>query len=420
MKLRALVVEDDPDQLDGLELAFRAISEVERRRYGIDEVLVEKADCAQVAREKLTEAARLAQPFDLLLQDLNLPNHPGEKEEGVWVGLGLLEFAHNEKAAKEICVISVNTDFDSVSAAFLRGAVDFIPKPYEPRDLPRRILQFWERRLMKESARVFEERFKILVPYAEREFIAKVSASVSNVVQTILQEVEGLRRSFSERLGVDTQNDSHDPLLEPLAAMRQAVSAAQKEWGEARSVAQDLFKVFIPLIGEEQTQPVSPPNAQNNKPVAAFIEDILREVVEAISSSLAVKRVEVKIPEDRETLVVSFGGDVRTVLREIILGGISELPDQNHLSKDILITVDKIENDGKAEVRFVDNMAIIAEEKKREINRGGSLPLDDNFGRAWGLSVVNQVARRGVGYLNVESSTQGNVITYYIPLAQNA
>jgi sensor histidine kinase regulating citrate/malate metabolism len=108
------------------------------------------------------------------------------------------------------------------------------------------------------------------------------------------------------------------------------------------------------------------------------------------------------------------------VLREIILGGINELPDQNNLSKDILITVDKIEKDGKAEVRFADNMNPIPDEKEREINSGVSLPPDDGFGRAWGLSVVHQVARRGGGYLRVEPSVQGNVITYFIPLAQNA
>src|SRR5262245_58564504 len=109
MKLRALIVEDDPGQLKGLTLTFHSISEVERRRYGIDEVIVEMADCAAIAREKLEKASWSRQPFDILLQDLNLPTHSGEKEEGVRVGLDLLEFAHNKKAAKEIGVVSAFT-----------------------------------------------------------------------------------------------------------------------------------------------------------------------------------------------------------------------------------------------------------------------------------------------------------------------
>lgn len=422
MKLRALVVEDDPDQLDGLEIAFRSISEIERRRYGIDGISVEKADCAQVAREKLEEASRLGQPFDILLQDLNLPTPPKGEEEGVWIGLGLLEFAHDKKAAKEIGVVSVNTDFDSVSTAFLRGAVDFIPKPYKTKDLPGRILQLWERRVMKESARVFEDRLKTLIPFARLEFINQINSHLSNVVQTILREAEGMKRGFSERFGIDAQNDSQDPLLEHLAAMKQAAIEAQEECVETSEVGQGLFKKYIPVVRQPQAQLVVPPDIPNDKFVLGFIEDILQEVVEAVSSCLTVKRVDVKIkiPEERKTQVISFGQDVRTVLSEIILGGISRLPDQNNLSKDIIITVDKTEKDGKAAVRFVDNLDPIPVEKATAINTGESLKPDDDLGRAWGLSVVHHVALRGGGHLSVESSGQGNVVTYFIPLAQNA
>src|SRR5262249_32415857 len=266
----------------------------------------------------------------------------------------------------------------------------------------------------KESARVVEDRLKILFPYARREIINQVSSQLSNVVNTIQQEVEGMKRSFSERLGLDTRNDSHDPLLEHLAAMRQAVSEAMKEWGVTKEVAQDIFEE------QEQSQHVAPPPGQNEEPVMAYIEDILREVVDNISSSLTVKGVTVKIPKERETKVISFGRDVRNVLSEIILGGVSELPDQNNLLKDISITVDKPEKDGKAEVRFADNLNPIHDEKAMEINTGASLKPEDGLGRAWGLSVVHQVAKRGGGHLRVEPSGRGNVITYFIPLAQNA
>lgn len=413
MKLRALVVEDDPDQLEGLALAFRSISEAERRRYGIDEVSVEQADCAAVAREKLEKVSQSGQPFDILLQDLNLPNHPGGKEEGVGVGLDLLNFAHNRNAAKEIAIVSVNTDFDSVSTAFHRGAIDFIPKPYEPKDLPGRIVQLWNRKLMKESTRVFEERLKTLIPFARMEFINQISSHLSNVVQTILREADGMKRSFSERFGIDDQNGSQDPLLENLAAIKRTAVETHKEYLETRAMGQNLFKKYTPL------HPAAPPTQPNNNFLVVFIEDILREVVDAISPGLTVKRVEVKIPDGRKTQVISFGQDVRTTLSEIILGGISELPDQNNLSKDIIITVDKTEKDGKAEVCFVDNLDPIPDEKAKEVNTGTSLKPDDGLGRAWGLSVVHQVALRGGGRLSVESSAQGNVITYFIPLAQN-
>jgi CheY-like chemotaxis protein len=408
MKLRALVVEDDTDQLEGLALAFRSISEAERQRYGIDDLSVEKADCAQIEREILEEASRSEQPFDILLQDLNLPAHPGGKEEGVWVGLDLLEFAHNKKAAKEIGVVSAFTDFESVSTAFLRGAVDFIPKPYDPEYLQGRILQLWERRLMKESARVLEDRFKILT--AESDLIYRVNY-LSNFVLTIHDEVERVERILSERFGLDAKDNFDDPLLRHLTVMEQTVKEAREELKAPTRFIRHMFE------REELS-------AQNDvarvEAQEVNLEEALNEVMNVTSACLVTNGVTIKIPATQKTQVISFGKDVWTVIGEIILGGISELPNQNDLSKDTFISVDRIEKTEKAEIRFIDNLTPITNEKARAINRGEVLPHDGGFGRAWGLSVVHHVALRGGGHLNVEPYEQGNVITYFIPLAQNA
>jgi CheY-like chemotaxis protein len=427
MKLRALVVEDDPDQLEGLALAFRSISEIERRRYGIDDIFVETADCTQVEREILEDASRSGQPFDILLQDLNLPIHPGGKETGVPVGLDLLKFAHISGAAKEIGVVSAFTDFDSVLTAFLRGAVDFIPKPCDPAYLLRRILQLWERRLMKESARIFEERFKILVPYAASEFSHLASSCFSTLAQTILQRSDGLKRILSERFGLDIKSDPQDSLLEQLSVIEQAVGEAQREWGKTKEI-QTLFIKQLPEAFDEKDadpHPTNPLPQKDETPMEICIEDALHYVVSAVSSCLAFKQVSIEIPEgipeEQKTQVISFGDDVRTVLSEIIIGGISELPDENSLSKDIKITVvNKAEKGKKAEVCLVDNLTPISYEKAEAINNGASLSPDVSFGRAWGLSVVHHMALRGGGHLNVEPTEQGNVITYFIPLTQNA
>ncbi len=419
MKLRALLVEDDLDQLDGLELAFHSIPEAKRRRYGIDDISVEKTDCAQLAREKLEWASRSSDPYDILLQDLNLPNKPGGKEEGVQVGHGLLEFAHEQKAAKEIGVVSAKTDFDSVSMAFLRGAVDFIPKPSNPDDLQRCILQLWERRLLKESARIFENRLKTLIPSDQSEFIYRVSSSFSELDQAILRKVESMKRSFSERFGLDAQSDT---LFTHLQEIRQAVHKAQGEWAETRG-NQHLFVNQLPaaLADESEQVQLNPDSKPADAPDTVFIEDALRKAVSQVSSCLIIKRVIIEnIPDERDMQVTSFGADVQTVLKEIILGAINELPDQNNLSKDIRITVNRIEKNGKAEVRFEDNLDHIPGFKAEKVNAGKSLPPDDGFGRAWGLSVVHRVALRGGGSLNVRPSEQGNVITYFIPLAKNA
>lgn len=408
MKLRALIVEDDPGQLKGLTLAFHSIPEIERRRYSIDAISVEVADCAAIAREKLKEASQLGQPFDILLQDLNLPIHPGGKEEGVRVGLDLLEFAHNSEAAKEIGVVSVFTDFESVSTAFLRGAVDFIPKPYDPEYLRGLVLQLWERRLMKESARVLEHRFKILT--AESDLIYRVNY-LSNFVLTIHDEVERVERILSERYGLDAQDNFDDPLLRHLATMEQTVKEAREE---LRAPARFIRRMFEREEAPDQT------DAGRVEAQEANLEDVLHDVKNITSACQATKRATIKIPATQKTQVISFGKDVWNVISEIILGGISELPDQNDLLKDTFISVDGIEKTEKAEIRFVDNLPPITNEKAEAINRGMVLPHDGGFGRAWGLSVVHHVALRGGGHLSVKPSRRGNIISYFIPLVQNA
>ena len=73
MKLRTLIVENEPDQSEGIECDLKTIPKKLRAPYGIEDFAVNKAACASEAKRLLELAAERLEPFDLLLPDLSFP-----------------------------------------------------------------------------------------------------------------------------------------------------------------------------------------------------------------------------------------------------------------------------------------------------------------------------------------------------------
>jgi hypothetical protein len=65
-----------------------------------------------------------------------------------------------------------------------------------------------------------------------------------------------------------------------------------------------------------------------------------------------------------------------------------------------------------------DDLEPISAQSADRINRGTEIVQDMKLGRAWGLSIVQQVALRAGGQLEVKpGKLQGNLITYKIQTA---
>ena len=153
----------------------------------------------------------------------------------------------------------------------------------------------------------------------------------------------------------------------------------------------------------------------SEKPDTISVEECLRDLSDALIPCLKVKRVELDFPQSGDTRAISFQQDVEAVLKEIIVGALSELPDHGDTKT---ITIEVKTADSRAEVRFRDNLGPMKDVEA--INTGHSIISDPEFGREWGLSVAQLVALRSGGELFLESQTDGNVITYFIPLAHHA
>lgn len=72
-----------------------------------------------------------------------------------------------------------------------------------------------------------------------------------------------------------------------------------------------------------------------------------------------------------------------------------------------------------AKIQFRDNFEPIQGQLAEQINRGDNIAPRDGQWRAWGLSVVQHIASRGGGRLEVQPLEDGNLITYRVTLAQD-
>jgi CheY-like chemotaxis protein len=406
MRLKVLVVEDREKVLKSYVNAIQSIIENNdlKQRYGITELVTHSASWYSATKEQLQKA--ISDPYDIAVFDLGIPEEPRTEErdsaDDVENGMNLITMAKQTGSVKEIIVNSIFSAYkDSVSNAFRRGAVDFLSKPVREEPLTRAVLTAWERILIKKSASIFEDRIKLLASYAEKGTIYSFSDCFSRLTQSILREIDTSKYLLSERLGLDSEKDIHDPLIQNNAAIISAVEQARDEW-----------KNLQHKIAFEETK-LAPINLTSD----------LSEIIERLSPCLTAKHIEIDNNVNGEINVLSFNKDVAIILEEIIIGGLSEtstiktLFDDTH-SQVIDITILSSENN--IEVCFRDMFAPIPVQIAEQINHGYRIETETRFGRIWGLSVAQQLAFRGGGRLEVRPLDLGNRIIYQIPIANYA
>lgn len=403
MKPKILIVENEEFTLERLILIIRQINPDELQRHGIQDFDVETAKSVSEAMQLLREALAASVPFDILLLDLKLPKLPPSLTEPSIedpnLGLDIIKFARESGAAKQIVVCSAFPDYNYVAPAFRLGAIDFVSKKEEKGVLQRSILAAWDRILSEESGSTFEQRFKELVPYAQKGVAYWLSGCFSRLVQSIAHELEGTKSDFGDRLGLDIDRDKTDPLVSHLLAIQLSLNSAITEW----SSLQENFSVKEGMAKE------------------VVVEDALREVIRDVLPTLTLKRAVIEIRGDESTRVICFSQDVTTILRELLIGGLIREPDRSGLAEDVYvppaITIEIRKGDTNAEVRFQDNLEPINNAVAQSINSGFNVTLNGDFGRPWGLSVAQHAALRGGGRLFIQTSNKGNLISYFIPLA---
>lgn len=395
--VRVLLVENIEIQLRGLRKDIQLIPKDRRHTYGIADFDIDEASCAHDAMQMLADAKRNNRPYDLLVLDLSLPLNKGENDRPE-NGYEILEMVRLTKAAKGVIVLSVFNDFSSVVRAFHGGAIDFIEKETSLRDkIQERVLRNLATVFAEESNHILEERIRNLIPYAEKGLAHRFTATFSSLISSITRATDEIEKYARERYGLDPERDAQDALMRQLRTHRESASKARQEWANLQAR----------LTGGDET------------PQVEVIEDLLSRINADLLPCLTVKKTQLlpHIPQLSQSPALTFQRDVQAVLKEIIVGGLSELPDYGE-RKNIEVTVEQ--NDRWVIVCFKDDLKPISKANADKINEGYGIVPDPELGRTWGLSIAQHIALRGGGELIVEPESHGNIITYRIPLAHHA
>jgi len=393
-----LIVEDEEFQLLGNQSDLHSISREKSEKLGIASFDVDLARALDEAEQLLSKANGL--PYDLMLMDLCIPvtrNQPNsDRPENGQQLLAALE----KGLVKEIIVTSMFTEFDRVASSFRNGALDYLGKPYRTVQLQTVVLKCWQRLLLNKSTLILgERRMSELVQCAERSLASGFESCFVSLLKDIAANSEDLEVFMRERYGLDRQQDSNDSLFAFLKSYEKLATKAKVQWKDLQS----------PMVQEGEKLDVQP------------VQKVLEEIHESIAPCLVVKNATLNV-EGENLEILTFGHSVRWILKEIILGALATLPDYNDHERVIDI---KIEIDiGQAKVTLKDGSSPISTEDAKEINEGilsRRLPLwfqlERGIDRVWGLSVMQQLALRGAGRLEIRPYAHGNVITYFIPAA---
>jgi CheY-like chemotaxis protein len=385
---RVLVIDDDDDPRIDITRYLEGVSDEAKQQCGIGNFIIEEADSVVKAEQLLNQSA--SNPYHLALLDLRLPTEkPRDGSDRVEHGLGLLRFIKESGTAKGVVVVSNYEDY--VRASFLGGALDFVGKPIEQESFQPVVLNALQRLAREESERILNQRVRDLVAYAEIGLAHSFKLVFSHLLDGVTEAAHDIEKYVRERYGLDKEKDPYDPLMLALRAHAKAVSHARQDWA-----------------GLQGTLTRGGKTLENGN-----VGHMLRELKESLLPCLVVKNVALTLPDSGGMQVVTFESDVEIVLREIVVGMLSELPDYGRGQINVSLTSE----DTRAQVRFEDNLDPIPEEQMDAINEGRRILPDAKFGRVWGLSVAQHVALRGGGELIVKTERGRNVVTYHVPLA---
>ncbi|NOT64246.1 MAG: response regulator [Acidobacteria bacterium] len=400
--LRGLLVEDHPLQLAAMERYLRQIVEEPGNAHEIFKMLklkgfeIHTAACSNDARRLLEQAVTERRPYDLLLTDLSLPLEVGGRSETTNKGLSIIKETRAKGAARKVIVVSQYSEM--TEEAFRAGSFDFIAKPFDKEALQKQVLIQIYRLVSEESDRILNERVAAMSIWAERAIAHRFHTVFFTMCNAVTRTADEIASYAKERYGLDAKSDAQESLMRQLQAHTTAVANARQDWAHLQS----------PLATKD-----SPPQE-------ASLEELMKQIEESLAFCLTVKEMQLSYDSENLRLLSVFTyeqdrlSDVQSVLQEVILGGLAELPDYGPKYH---VKMSATASGELALLRFADNLPSIAQADADVINEGQTLVTHSMFKRSWGLSVAQYIALLGGGKLTVEPYPAGNVITYRLPLA---
>lgn len=392
-----MIIEDNPNE------RYRYadwVSSIPAEKLGPLRVSIRQPDLSEnehQAIRMISSPETLKCPYHLALLDLKLDETDDEAKKGLVV----LDEIRTRQAAHEIILVSrqlytATNPGERITRIIQGGGVaDYIDKLYISKErLQEAVLRSLQRTIARQSAAIFEQRIRDLVPYSEQGVAYVLSSCLSECLQEIRRSHGTLRSEVWERLRLAEQ-DRGDLIIQQLAIIDRAVTKAKSDWAERQ---QELGL------------------SSRSIPQSIDIPKEIENLKNALEPALITKNATIVFdgPEPAHK-ALGFDTDVQAVLRELILGVLYTLPDFG------------VE---EAVLRF----SIAVREQGLDLQLHGRLPepsrlhdpavagntagiTEDRFSRRRGFSVMRHAALRGGGDLIVERTPEGTKMTYRIPIA---
>ncbi len=403
--MKVLVVDDEPD----FELLVR-----ERLRRDVEE----KRYTMLFARSALEALRLLEQHKDIyvVLTDINMPEMDG------------LTFLEKVVAANYLCkviVVSAYGDMRNIRTAMNRGAVDFVTKPVDFKDLrltiDKTLRQVGELRDALDENRELVTAYDIMARSAEalrqaNQLKTELLAIAAHDLKNPLQAVVGFAELINEKSKNELKNGVPNPTLESIAAMSEKISSSSYR----------MFSLIQQLL---ETTAIESGNVKLNK-TPTNVSDLLRQVIQQNQTSADKKLQTIQFTSSPNLSALIDADRMREVFDNLISNAIKYSP----AGKTIYVETKKNTGirgqetdintfpspDSCILIAIRDEGQGLTEEDKKKLfgkfQRLSARPTGGEHSTGLGLSIVKQLVELHGGRVWAESDGKGKGSTFFVEL----
>jgi CheY-like chemotaxis protein len=387
--VKSLILEDEPSLLEDLGDCIKRLEPKRSTFHGKASFDVDGIRSAAEAKVRLRAAGQRAQPYDVLLLDLAVPEH-SKGTPSIEKGLEVLKLAKEGGGTRAIVVVSGNTE--AMNSARRLGVTHFVNKQdFRIKDIELAV----RTAVTNNSRRILEGRIRDLAHQSERSLAYHFGLCFSRCLQDVDRAGHSVESAVRDRLGLHSEQDNPDFLIHQIQEIHRSLQSGRQNWAQLR-----MSLGLSDLASPQQVD----------------VHTIMKDLEDEFSSCLFAKNATLDIEQAQSVTIVSFNSGAKAILSEMVLGALADVPDASDKAAELIVS-NRVEGDW-VNVVLHDNLTPLSHDDASRIDDG--IHCGPLFSRAWGLSVMQQVALSGGGRLMAGTNLEGNEIKYRIPHARNA
>lgn len=353
-----LIVDDTPQNLDV------ARDLLEKEGY---QILI------ATSGEKALKRAEAANP-DLILLDIQMPGMDGFQT---------CEKLKTDKHTKDIPIIflTAQAETDSVVKGFELGAVDYVTKPFNARELIVRVHTHLTKNLLQKQLQVANA--------SKDKFFSIIGHDLKNPFNAIIGLLEIIKEDFDELSGEEVKQlvlDIHSSATKAYKLLENLLHWSRSQLGVLQVVKEE-FNVL----------------------------DMTQKVIAILQQQAANKNISLDFIIDEDLSAYADVSMIDTVMRNLISNAIKYTGENGNIS------VTAIKSESNIVFSVIDTGVGIDEEIKEKlfsITENISTPgTDDEDGTGLGLILCNEFVRKNGGRIKVSDNPAGGTIfSFSIPV----